>query len=135
MNRINPLHVAALLIMLLLFFMFKLSGAKEELSQTKALYQETLSVSTELKALNESYSDKERIRKSMNLLLSHASLKSANITQKVQSSNMFLSSASLDSTALNFLLGKVLNGAYNISSLKIKRLSEKSASLEMEIKW
>lgn len=135
MNRINPLHVAALLIMLLLFFMFKLSGAKEELSQTKALYQETLSVSTELKALNESYSDKERIRKSINLLLSHTSLKSANITQKVQSSNMFLSSASLDSTALNFLLGKVLNGAYNISSLKIKRLSEKSASLEMEIKW
>jgi hypothetical protein len=37
--------------------------------------------------------------------------------------------------ALNTLLGKVLNATFYISELKIKRLSEKSASLKMEIKW
>lgn len=135
MNRINPLHIAGLLIVLLIFFMIKLSGAKDELTDTKELYQETLSLSTQLRGLNEIYSNKSKTEKSLKMLLKNSSLISSNIKQKVSTSGMVLSSESMDKTALNFLMGKLLNGSYKIFSLKIKRLSEKNASLEMEIKW
>ena len=135
MNRINPLHIAGLLIVILIFFMIKLSSAKDELTHTKELYQETLSLSIQLNGLKEVYSDKSKIRKSLNILLRNQALTSSNIKQNISTSSMLLSSESMDKTALNFLMGKLLNGSYNIFSLKIKRLSEKHASLEVEIKW
>jgi len=134
-NRINPLHIAGLLIVILIFFMIKLSSAKDELSHTKELYQETLSLSTQLNGLKEVYSNKSEIQKSLNILLKNRALTSSNIKQNISTSSMVLSSESMDKTALNFLMGKLLNGSYNIFSLKIKRLSEKNASLEVEIKW
>lgn len=135
MNRINPLHIAGLLIFILIFFMIKLSSAKEELTDTKKLYQETLSLATQLKGLNEVYSNKSKVENSLKMLLKNSSLTSSNIKQKVSTAGIVLNSQSIDKTALNFLMGKLLNGSYNIISLKIKRLSEKNASLEMEIKW
>ena len=53
----------------------------------------------------------------------------------MKKSSMLISSTSMEKNALNTLMGKILNGAYNISSLKIKKLSENSVSFEMEIKW
>ena len=135
MNRINPLHIAGLLIVVLIFFMIKLSSEKDELSHTKELYQETLSLSIHLNGLKEVYSNKSKIQKSLNILLRNRALTSSNIKQNISTSSMVLSSESMDKTALNFLMGKLLNGSYNIYSLKIKRLSEKNASLEVEIKW
>lgn len=134
-NRINPLHIAGLLMVVLLFFVIKLSSAKEELIDTKELYQETLSLSTQLKGLSEVYSNKSEIRKSLKIVLKNPVLTSSSIEQKSSTSSMILSSESMNHTALNFLMGKLLNGSYNIVSLKIKRLSEKNASLEVEIKW
>ncbi len=135
MNRINPLHIAALLIIILIFFMFKLSSAKDELTDTKELYQETLSLSTQLNGLKEVYSNKNEIQKSLKILLRNSTLRSSNIKQNISRSSMIINSESMDKMALNFLMGKLLNGSYNIVSLKIKRLSKKNASLEVEIKW
>ena len=135
MNRVNPIHIAILLIVILGFFMMKLSSAKEELIEIKDLYQETLQLSTELKGLSEVYSDKNSVKKSLSKVLKHPSLSSLEIKQKVTKSSMVLSSESMSKTALNLLMGKLLNGSYNIYSLKIKRLSDKKASFKMEIKW
>ena len=135
MNNLNPLHIVALLVVILIFFTMKLSGAKDDLTQNKELYKETLQLATELKGLKKIYPDKNGVKKSINRILKQSSLKSANIKQKVANSSMVLSSESMSKTALNSLMGKLLNGSYNISSLKIKKLSEKNASLSMEIKW
>ena len=135
MNRLNPIHIAILLIVVLGFFMMKLSSAKEELSQTKELYQETLQLSTQLKGLSDTYSNKNAAKKSLEKILRHSSLKSAEIKKKVTSSSMRLSSESMSKKELNLLMGKLLNGSYNINSLKIKKMSENSASFKVEIKW
>ena len=135
MNRINPLHIGALLIVILAFFIFKLGKAKEELHDANILYKETLTLSTELVGLREVYGDKNSIKKSINRILHQSSLRSANIVKKVTSTGLKISSESMDRRALNSLMGKMLNGSYNIASLKIKRLSDKTASLKMEIRW
>ena len=41
----------------------------------------------------------------------------------------------MDKNALNTLMGKLLNGAYNITSFKVRKLSPNSVSFDMEIKW
>ena len=135
MNRINPIHIAILLIVVLGFFVVNLGSAKEALSQTKALYQETLQLSTQLKGLSDVYSDKNGVKKSLNKILKHKSLSSCDIKKKTTNSGMIISSANMNKTALNFLVGKLLNGSYNIYSFKIKRLSDDKASFKMEIKW
>jgi len=135
MNRINPLHIGILLIVILAFFIFQLGEAKKELHETNILYKETLTLSTQLVGLREVYGDKNAIKKSINRILNQSSLKSANIVKKVTSTGLKISSESMDRGALNSLMGKMLNGSYNIASLKIKRLSDKTASLKMEIKW
>lgn len=135
MNRVNPIHIAILLVVVLGFFVMKLSSAKEELSQTKELYQETQQLSTQLKGLSEVYSDKNGVKKSLNKTLKHLSLKSSNIKKKVTFSSMIISSESMSKTALNLLMGKLLNGSYYIYSFKIKKLSDNRASFKMEIKW
>ena len=135
MNRINPIHIAILLIVVLSFFVMNLSGAKEELSQTKEQYQETLQLSTQLKGLSQVYSNKKGTKKSLEKILKHPSLKSAGINKKVTKSSMSISSQSLSKKDLNLLMGKLLNGSYNIYSFKIKKLSDSKASFKMEIKW
>lgn len=135
MNRINPIHIAILLLVVLGFFVMKLGSAKEELSQTKALYQETLQLSTQLKGLSEVYSDKNGVKKSLGKILRHNSLSAYDIKKKTTNSSMLISSESINKTALNLLVGKLLNGSYYIYSFKIKRLNDDKASFKMEIKW
>ena len=135
MNRINPIHIAILLIAVLGFFIMKLSGANDELSKTKALYQETQQLSTQLKGLREAYSDKNRVKKSLVKIFKHKSLSSYDIKKKTTNSSLLISAESINKTALNLLMGKLLNGSYNIDSFKIKRLSDDKASFRMEIKW
>ena len=135
MNRINPLHIGALLFVVLLFSIFKLSGAKSDLSEIKIDYKETQILATKLSGLKATYGNKKSVKKSLSRVLNLSSLRSANIAQKSHKSSVILSSASMDKNALNSLMGKLLNGAYQINSFKIKKLSDSKVSFEMEIKW
>ncbi len=135
MNRINPLHLGLLLIVILIFVIFKLNNAKVELLEAKESYKETLIVATELKDLKKVYADKKKLKKSLQRILQLSSLRSAKIVKTSKKTYMILSSKSIDKKALNTLMAKILNANFNLNSLKIKRLSEKKASLYMEIKW
>ena len=125
MNRINPLYLGAFLVFLLLFLSFKLSSSKSELAETKESYKESFKLSSELSGLKNVYTKK------INL----SSLKSESVVQKNIKSGVILNSKSMSANELNALMGKVLNGAYNITELKIKRLSPTKVSLHLEIKW
>lgn len=135
MNRLNPLHIGAILIVLLLFFAFKLSGAKEELALATVEYKETSLTLDELSSLNTAYLGKEEVKKSLQRILAQPSLKDAQVTQKLKNNTILLSASSVDKEALNSLMGKLLNGAYDIGSFNIKKLSENRASFEVEIQW
>jgi len=135
MNRINPLHLGLLLIVILIFVIFKLNNAKVELLEAKESYKETLIVATELKDLKKVYADKKKLKKSLQRILQLSSLRSAKIVKTSKKTYMILSSKSIDKKALNTLMAKILNANFNLNSLKIKQLSEQKASLYMEIKW
>ncbi len=135
MNRINPLYLALLLVVVLLMVMFKLSGAKSELLQAKEEYKDTATLVKELSTLKAVYTDKSKISRDMKRLLGNTVLKNAQIQEHTTKSGISISSQSIDAKALNYLMGKILNSSYNITSLSIKKLSDEKASVQMEIKW
>jgi len=135
MNRVNPIHIAILLIVLLLFVMLKLNTAREELTDAKESYSQTLVLAQKIKGLKSTYFNKTKVLKSINMLLRNATVRSAGISKKVTNSSILLTSKSMNIRSLNFLMGKILNGTYVVSELQIKRLSDKTASLRLEIKW
>jgi len=135
MNRVNPLHIGGLLLVILLFFIMQLSGAKAELKEVEAEYKQVSKLATEVNALKNIYGNKDKAKKSLLRILRLSSLRSANIKQKLKKNSLSVSSLSMDKNALNSLMGKLLNGAYNINAMKIKKLSKERVSFEMEIKW
>lgn len=135
MNRINPLYVGILAILLLLFFTLKLATLQESLKNEKRAYKETLGVATNLQGLKAAYADKMGVRKSINRLLRQRILKSANIEKKLKSKGLVLSAKSVTLQQLNFFMGKIVNGSYKIGLLKIKRISKERASFRLEIQW
>jgi len=135
MNRINPLYLGAFLIIILMFVSFKLFSAEESYQETKDSYKQTLQLAQELSSLKVVYANKKQTKKSILKILRHSVLKSAEITQVMKKTNIQISSKSMDIKSINFLMGKLLNGTYQINSLKIKQLSEIRVSLDLEIKW
>ncbi len=135
MNRINPIHIGILLVVILVFLAVRLGTLKTELAEAKSEYKKTEQMASKLVGLKKAYGEKNGVKKSIKKVLSLPQLRSAKIEQKVKKSSIVISSVKMDKNALNSLMGKLLNGAYNISSFKVKKLSQNSASFEMEIKW
>ena len=135
MNRINPLYIGALLVLILGFMILKLSDVKEDYSDAKSEYKETFKIANELSGLKSVYANKAKTKKSLQKVLRNATLRASKVQTKSKKSGMSISAKSMDMKALNYLMGKVLNGTYQIDRLKIKQLSEHRVSLDMEIKW
>ena len=135
MKHINPLHIGLLLLVILLFSMFQLNGAKAALEEASGEYASTKEIVNQLSGLKAVYGDKDKVKKSLKRVLGLASLRSANISEKSIKNGIELSSQSMDKKAVDSLMGKLLNGTYNINKLKIKKLSDEKVSFEMEIKW
>ncbi len=135
MNQLNPLHIGALFFVVLAYLFFTLSGAKSELAEAKKSYKESEEIALSLSSLKETYADTKKTKNALERVLSQPSLKSANLDVKESKTTTKISAKSMNTATLNSLMGKILNGSYIIKELKIKKLSETSASLEMEIQW
>ena len=135
MSRINPIHVAIVLIVILLFLVMSLGSVKSELVQAKSEYRQTEDIASKIVGLKGAYGDKKEVKKSLKKLLTLSQLRSAKIEHKIKNNSIVLSSNSMDKNALNTLMGKLLNKAYNITAFKIKKQSQNSVSFEMEIAW
>jgi len=135
MNRINPLHILALLAVVLLFFIVKLNGAKSEFIHTKENYKKVFNVATQLKGLEDTYSNSKKQRKLLQKILRNPSLHTLKVEEKFTNSGVILKVKSINKKSLNILMTKILNNSFNISSFKIKRLNKTNASFKMEIKW
>jgi len=125
MNRINPLYLGLFLIILLMFVFMKLSNAKSELAETKEAYKESLKLSTELSGLKKVYSGVNKL----------PPFRSASLVQKATKTGVTISSENMNIQELNSIMSKLLNGAYNITTFEIKKLSATTVSLHLEIKW
>ena len=135
MNRINPIHIAGLLVVVLLFLLMQLSSVKQELQESKELYEETFVLSTRLSSLHEIYSDKQKVQKSIHRILKQSSLKRVKIDKKVKTSGITLTGSGLTKLEINSLMGKIINGSYNIHALQIKKMDKNKISFMLEIRW
>jgi predicted PurR-regulated permease PerM len=134
MNQINPLHILGLLLVVILFLFFKLSSVQEEIIEADKNFNKSEKLALDVSALKNTYADQRRIEKNLQKIFSNRLLQSANLTVKKLKKSIKVSTQSIDKRALDYLMGKILNDSYNITSLKIKQLSREKASLEMEIK-
>ncbi len=125
MNRVNPIYIAIFLFSILFILLFKLNEIKSELRELKVSYKESLNLSQELSQLKKVYRQKLRLPASI----------SSHITQKKIKNGVSISAEKLDLRTLNSLMSKVLNGAYKITELNVKRLNNTEVTLYMEIKW
>jgi len=135
MNQLNPLHVGALLLVLLIFSFVKLHEVKGELQTVQHHYKESEKLAVKLKSLKNVYANKKKTKRSLERILKQPSLRKADLQVEKTKTHIIIKSASLHTRELNSLMGKVLNGNYNIVELKIKKLNETDASLYMEIQW
>ncbi len=135
MNRVNPLQIALLLVVVITFLLFKLSSLKEELLEANESYKTSEKLAIDLNSLKSVYASPKKTQKAINRILAQRSLRGANLEIKREKKSIKITTKSIDTAALNSLMGKILNGSYNITLLKIKRLSETKASLVLEIKW
>ncbi|QOY53912.1 hypothetical protein HUE87_08390 [Candidatus Sulfurimonas marisnigri] len=133
MNRINPIYILVLLVMILVLATLKLNSGKIEFNETQEIYKTTETIATELSALKDVYG--EKVKKSLKSILKLPALKSKSISETFKASSVNISSKSIDINSLNLLMSKILNSSYNIDSLQIKKLSDDKASFKMEIKW
>jgi len=135
MNQINPLQIGGLLLVVILFLFFKLSAVQNEIVEADQSFKKSEKLALDVSALKNIYADKKRTQKRLQKIFSNRKLHTANLKIKEQKKLLKVSSESIDTSALNYLMGKILNDSYNITTLKIKQLSKEKASLEMEIKW
>jgi hypothetical protein len=135
MNNINPLHIAIALVVVLFLSLFKLSSLKNDLDDIQKEYKKSEKLAVEVSSIKSVYANKTKTRKAIDRILSQASLKPAKLDIKRTKDSINISSKSINSFALNSLMGKILNGSYNITMLKIKKIDKETASLQMEIKW
>lgn len=135
MNRVNPLHVIALTVVLILFVFFQLSNIKSELAEQKEAYKKSELIAKELVAYKKFYADKKRLQKSFQRILSQGSLKKTNLKIAHKKDGVKVTAKAIDLYALNSLLSKIFNGAYRIKRLNIQAVDATHAKLDMEIQW
>ncbi|MEN4053655.1 MULTISPECIES: hypothetical protein [Sulfurimonas] len=129
MNRVNPLHLIALLFVVTLFALFKLSALKSEIAEEKAALKEAQKIAYNL----EHFKQKNRSRKTLEIALKRIKIKSMELAYSKNA--VILTAKSLSLQQLNDFMSKVINGDYIIKSLDIKRLDRQHAALRLELGW
>lgn len=135
MNQLNPFYLVALVMLLVVFSVVNLQNVKVERVLIVKDLNEKVKIAKELQSLKKVYNDKVKIKYSLEKILKYSSLKKIDISKTYKKTGVVLKAKAVDLIALNILMGKILNGSFNIDKLKIKRINDKEATLEVGIKW
>ncbi len=135
MNRINPLYLGLLVLVVLALSVFKLNSAKSELQEAKASYDKTAQLAVELSELKKLYANQKNMQMKLKRILAQGVLRNGGVVASYKKSRAKISAESLDKKTLDFLMAKILNASFNIDSFEIRKLSGNKASFKMEIKW
>lgn len=135
MRAINPIYIGFLLLSILAISIYSLNSAKSDLKEAKEIFLKTSKVAIELNGLKKAYSKNSSLQNTLKRLLSQKILREANINAKFKKNSLLLESKEMNIQSLNYLMEKILNATYNVTSMKIKKINESKASFEMEIKW
>ncbi len=131
--KINPLYLALLLVLALVFSIYQLSQAKEQLHESKRALIKIESMAEDIVALKRAWDDPKVDRSNINRLLRSPQLKSANIQTIKKRGLLILKSKKANLKATNYFFVKLFNGAYTLKTFNIKRLDTENVSFEVEI--
>lgn len=131
--KINPLYIALLLIVALLFVIYQLGGAKAQLRESKSSLAKVETMAEEIDALKRAWDNPKSSGASLDRLLQAPQLKSANIQQTKKRGTVILKSKKADLKATNYFFVKIFNGAYILKKFDIERLDDESLSFSVEI--
>jgi len=134
MKNINPLYIILLLVVVLIVVLFNLMQAKNTLHEAQNSFDKTKSMVHNIVDLQKSWDNKKRTKGSIRRILKSSSLRKAQITQKSKRGLIELYGGSVDSRSASYLISRLLNEPFTITTMKIRRLSKKRVSLYVEIK-
>ena len=131
MKRINPLYIAILSLVALLFTIHLAHKEERELEFVKGELRDTQQLALKLSAIKKAYDPKKKDRLLRLIRLRSSLKKLLRIDKKgdllvLQAQNLPLSDAS-------WLLSKIFNDTYNITKLSLRKKSERAISLYMEM--
>jgi len=135
MNRINPIHIVVLLTVILMYVLYSLDVSKRTLEENKAALKTTQTMANKLVSLKNVYADPTKTKQSLQRVLNDGSLRSAGIETAFKKTSVSITAQGIDLQRLNLFLGKLLNSAYVIDSMKVKSVSDTKADLQMELRW
>jgi len=135
MNQVNPLHIGGLLLTISIYLCFQLGAVKEGLREAKQEYATSEALAVDLSALKNVYANKKKVQSSLEHILRQPSLREAHLSVNRGDKFIKITSKEMSTRTLNIFMNKILNTSYNITAMKIKKLSERKASLKMEIQW
>ncbi|WP_345975709.1 hypothetical protein [Sulfurimonas sp. HSL3-7] len=131
--KINPLYIALLLIVALLFVIYQLGSAKAELRESKSSLAKIETIAEEIDALKRAWDNPKTARSALDRLIKAPQLKSANIQQTKKRGSVVLKSKKVDLKAANYFFVKLFNGTYILKSFDIERLDDESISFSVEV--
>ncbi len=134
MKNINPLYIILLLIVILLVVLFNLMQVKNTLHEAQNSFDKTKTMVHNIVDLQKSWDNTKRTKESIRRILRSSSLRKAQVTQKNKRGLIEIYAGSIDSSSASYLISRLLNEPFTISSMKIRRLNKERASIYVEIK-
>lgn len=132
MNRLNPLYILLLCVMLALFSAYSASKKEQEFEELQSEYRFKEDLALKLAALKKAYSPKRK--REIERVLHSSVVRKSGIKYENKRDRLHISGKNVDIQAANMLTSKLLNGTYNIKKLSINKAKE-GVDLEMEIVW
>ena len=134
MKNINPLYIILLLVVILIVVLFNLMQVKNTLHEAQNSFDRTKTMVHNIVDLQQSWDNSKRTKDMIRRILRSSSLRKAQITQKSKRGLIEIYAGSIDSSSASYLISRLLNEPFTISSMKIRRLSKERASIYVEIK-
>ena len=132
MNKMNPLHIVALLAVVALFLFVQIRTAKDELSTELTTLKNSKKIALATTAYRDMYANPNKTKRELERIVRQDS-KHLTLRQSAQMTT--IDSKALSLSELNSFMSKIFNGTYKIQKLQIDKIDKKSARLELEIAW
>ena len=132
MNRLNPLYILLLTLILALFAAYSASKKQQELESLQSEYSIKKDIALHLHALKKAYSPK---RKRELLQLLHSSrFKKSGIKTEDKRERLLITGKNVDVKAANILLSRLFNNTYNLDKLSVTK-AKNGVDLKVEVVW
>ena len=132
MNRVNPLFILLLSVIIAVFSAYSASKKEREFEDLQQEYHAKEDLALKLKALKDAYAPK-RIREILRLL-HNSRVRQSGIRYEQKAKTLLINGKNVDVKVANMIVSKVLNGTYNLEKFSLGRAKD-GVNLEMEIVW